>query len=128
MKKVLLALLITTSGLYLSCKKDKSVPAPGEIYGKWKLTETMTDPGDGSGKYIKETGEPKYLTFDKAGKIEGNGLRAEVLSYKILDSVKLEITYKDDPKPRIIHYKVNSETLQLNPLCIEGCGFRFVRN
>lgn len=126
MKKVLLTLFITISGLYISCKKDPV--SPGEIYGKWKLTETMSDPGDGSGKYIKVSGEAKYLTFDRSGKVEGGALSADVSAFKILDSAKLEITYKNHAQPVIFWYSVNSKTLILNPPCIEGCGLKFIRN
>lgn len=129
MKKALLILALTISGLSISCKKSKTdpVPGPGEIYGKWQLTETRTFGTDASGKYEKEKGPAKYLTIDKSGKIEGLGLRQEVLSYKIIDSLKLEVIYKDYPRPTIVSYKVNAKTLELSPPCVEGCNFRFTR-
>jgi len=34
--------------LYISCKKLTG--GVGEVYGKWKLTETCIGPGDGRGK------------------------------------------------------------------------------
>ncbi|HKG08553.1 MAG TPA: hypothetical protein VKB19_18940, partial [Pedobacter sp.] len=61
MKKVMLALLIITAASYISCKKEGDTA--GELYGKWKLTEQLSDPGDGSGKYQKVNGSPKYLTI-----------------------------------------------------------------
>lgn len=128
MKKGLLLLFIATSGLFFSCKKDKKEPAPVEIYGKWKLIETMSDPGDGSGKYIKATGEPKYLSFNKDGKLEGNALSLETFRYRILDSTRVEILYYVYLPPKVFTYKLTDNTLELRPPCIEGCGLRFVRN
>jgi len=127
MKKVLLLLLAIAGLLYVSCKKtDKDNDGPGEVYGKWKLIETMQDPGDGSGRYKKVSGQAKYLTLDKSGKFEGDAI-PELLTYKILDSVKMEVTNKNYNKTLIYGYKVSAKSLQLNPPCIEGCGYRFVR-
>ena len=125
MKKKLFALLIIIAGLYISCKKQNS--SPGEIYGKWKLTETWADPGDGSGGYSKVKGDAKYITIDQSGKIEGEAM-PEIMTYKILDSARMEITSKNYTEPLVFRYKVTAKTLELNPPCIEGCGFRFVRN
>lgn len=129
MKKALLILLISASGIYLSCKKSKAdpIPGPGEIYGKWELTGIRTYGIRSSGKYEKEAGPAKYITIDKSGKMTGDGLNQEALSYKIVDSVKLEVIYKADPRPQIVSYKVNAKVLELSPPCIEGCNFRFIR-
>jgi len=124
MKKVLLTLLIIISGLYMSCKKDQNGPA--EIYGTWKLTETLADPGDGSGKYIKAKGATKYITFDQSGDVSGEAM-PDITSYKVLDSTRIEITSKNYSQKLVYWYKLNSTTLEINPPCIEGCGFRFVR-
>jgi hypothetical protein len=126
MKKILLILLAAASIIYVSCKKTDDSDGPGEVYGKWKLTETMQDPGDGSGKYIKVTGDAKYITLDKSGKFEGDAI-PELLTFKILDSVRMEVTGKNQSQPYNYRYKVSAKSLTLNPPCIEGCGFRFVR-
>ena len=127
MKKIVLLLLAVVGVIYVSCKKsDNNNDGPGEVYGKWKLIETMQDPGDGSGRYKKVSGQAKYLTLDKSGKFEGDAI-PELLSYKILDSVKMEVTNKNYNKTLIYGYKVSAKSLQLNPPCIEGCGYRFVR-
>lgn len=123
-KKITLALLIITTFMYISCKKGQD--GPGEIYGRWKLTETLADPGDGSGVYTKVKGAAKYINIDRSGKIEGDAI-PEILSYKILDSVQIEVTTKSYDKPLIYQYKVTSNTLTINPPCIEGCGYRFIK-
>ncbi|MBG6234050.1 hypothetical protein IWX76_000605 [Pedobacter sp. CAN_A7] len=123
--KKLCILLFVFSLVYLSCKKDED--APGEIYGKWKLTETMNDPGDGSGKYIKVKGDPKYLTVDRSGKMSGDAV-PDLHSLKIIDSVRIEVINSNAKEPLVYRYKVSASSLTLHPPCIEGCGIRFVRN
>ncbi|MBB6239016.1 hypothetical protein HDC90_003663 [Pedobacter sp. AK013] len=131
MKKILLLILAATGLLYISCKKsNNNNDGPGEVYGKWKLTETMFDIGNGNGKYTKVTGEAKYLILsksaDKAGKFEGNAMPG-LFSFKILDSIKMEVFSNTYKMPLTYYYKVSAKSLQLNPPCIEGCGYRFVR-
>jgi hypothetical protein len=116
--------LLVFSVVYLSCKKHED--GPGEIYGTWKLTETMQDPGDGSGKYHKVKGDVKYLTLDRSGQISGDAL-SHLQSFKVLDSVKMEVVEKASMNPLIYYYKVSASSLTINPPCIEGCGYRFVR-
>ena len=127
MKKLLLLLsgyLVCLSATLVSCKKEKD--GPGELYGKWKLTETLQDPGDGSGKYIKVNGEAKYLTIDKSGKFQGNAL-PDLDNFKVLDSIRMEVTSKTYDKPLVYYYTISEKSLTLNPPCIEGCGYRFIR-
>lgn len=125
MKKLWSALFIAFLVIIVSCKKDDN--GTREIYGTWKLTETLNDPGDGSGKYTKINGPVKYLTIDTSGNMQGDAM-PDVVKYKILDSERLEITSKNYPQPLIYWYKVTFNTLELNPPCIEGCGLKFKRN
>ncbi|UKT62682.1 hypothetical protein [Pedobacter mucosus] len=124
MKRITLALIITLSIVYLSCKKTGD--GIGEVYGTWKLTETLADPGDGSGKYMKVKGDSKYLVLNKSGSIEGDAI-PDLLTFKIIDSVKMEVTSKNQTRPFTYYYKATAKTLTLNPPCIEGCGLRFIR-
>lgn len=124
MKKTLFALLIITTGLYLSCKKDQNGPA--EIYGTWELTETLADPGDGSGKYMKVKGAARYIIFNHSGEVSGEAM-PEITGYKVLDSTRVEVTSKNYEQKLVYWYKLTPTTLEINPPCIEGCGFRFVR-
>ncbi|QDW24197.1 hypothetical protein FFJ24_004925 [Pedobacter sp. KBS0701] len=130
MKKIVLVLFSIACIISVSCKKNNNGSnndGPGEVYGKWKLTEVMQDPGNGSiGKYQKVSGQPKYLTLEKSGKFEGDAI-PELLTYKILDSVQMEVTNKNYNKTLIYGYKVSAKSLQINPPCFEGCGYRFVR-
>ena len=123
--KKLCIILFVFSLIYVGCKKNDD-DGPGEIYGKWKLTETMNDPGDGSGKYMKVEGEPKYLTLDQSGQISGEAL-SDLQNFKVLDSVRIEVFPNTSMPSMIYYYKVSASTLTINLPCIEGCGLRFVR-
>lgn len=125
MKKLALLLIITIGIFYASCKKNSENDGPGEVYGKWKLTETLSDPGNGSGKY-QTVKDDKYLTMDKTGKMEGDAL-PELSTFKILDSVRMEVTLKNRNQTLTYRYKATANTLTLNPPCIEACGLRFRR-
>src|SRR4051812_33514807 len=115
MKKVFLSLLFILSIAYTSCKKNDD--SPGEIYGKWRLTETLSDPGDGSGKYIKVKGDPKYITFEQSGKVSGDAI-SDLTTFKVLDSVRIELRTKTYNQPLVYYYKATARTLRLNPPCI----------
>lgn len=125
MRKACFTFLMITLVVLASCKKDRK-DGPGEIYGTWKLTETMADPGDGSGKYRPVTGEAKYITLEASGKISGEAV-PDALTFKVLDSTRLELSLKGNTQPVVFWYKVTSSKLTLNPPCIEGCGLRFIR-
>ncbi|TCD00289.1 hypothetical protein EZ449_20785 [Pedobacter frigidisoli] len=124
MKKALLLLVIVTGFLYSSCKKTDD--GLGEIYGKWKLTETLNDPGDGSGKYMRVKGDSKNLTLLNTGQITGDAM-PDLMTFRILDSTRLEISTRNYSMPLTYYYKVTAKTLTLNPPCIEGCGLKFIR-
>ncbi|WP_316832472.1 hypothetical protein [Pedobacter aquatilis] len=126
MKKILTPLVIILAFIsYTACKKSSISDGPGEVYGKWKLTETLFDPGDGSGKYTKVK-EDKYLTMYKEGKMEGDAL-PDLSAFKIVDSVTMEVTSKTYNRVLPYRYKATANTLVLNPPCFEGCGYKFVR-
>lgn len=123
MKKLQLTLFIGLVLSIASCKKENN--GSKEIYGSWKLTATRNDPGGGNSVYIKVS-ENKYATFDTDGNIKGDAM-PELISYKILDSVRMEVKSKIYADPLIYRYKITSNALELNPPCIEFCGLRFVR-
>lgn len=123
MKKTIAIFAAAVCILYFSCKK--LTDGVGEVYGKWKLTESYMDPGDGSGKY-QPVKENLFLTFDKSGKVTGDAAPT-LLTFKILDSINIEFTATGQNRPIVYRYKVSERALTLNPPCIEGCGLRFIR-
>lgn len=125
MKKLALILLAITTFLYIACKKESSQES--KIYGKWKMIETLADPGDGSGKYMPVKGAAKYVLLEESGKISGEAF-PEAISFRIVDSIRMEITFKDRKEPASYWYKLSGNILNINPPCIEACGIRFRRD
>lgn len=125
MKRYFLILFLSISSICLSsCKKDSEVQ--GAIYGKWKLTETLADPGDGSGIYRKVTGKSKYITFQHDGKLSGDAL-GDLYAFEIVDETTLKVYTQNYVSPMTYRYQVTGKQLVLNPPCIEPCGFKFER-
>jgi hypothetical protein len=96
---------------------------PIGLTGTWQLTETLFDPGDGSATWQPVSDKTKKISFKPDGSIQGTAL-GDLVSYKIIDSTRVEFARKDDTK-FIYRYKVASSTLMLNPPCIEACGLKF---
>ncbi|MGF1923436.1 MAG: hypothetical protein ACQUHE_04610 [Bacteroidia bacterium] len=124
MKNFLVTSTIICTLLINGCKKDESDKS--ELLGKWLLTEQLADPGDGSGKYQKVTGENKTVTFNQSGEVTGEVFTAPA-QYKVLDSVRVEITTKTNNQSIVYRYKATSKELILNAPCIEPCGLKFKR-
>lgn len=125
MKKSTLTLLIILGISYLSCKKN-GTQDPADIFGVWKLTEQYGDIGNGSGKYIKVE-EDKYVIFTSSGKMEGDAY-PDLVAFKILDSVTMQVSIKNQQQPGMFRYQIVGKTLTLNSTsCIEGCGARFIK-
>lgn len=115
--------MITFITLLSSCKKEDK--GSTEIYGTWKLTEVWDDPGNGSGKYTKVKGKPRYIVIDTAGKLEGDAMPG-IVGYKILDKERMEIL-SPVYTLTVYQYKLTGNNLELNPPCDEGCGLKFKR-
>ena len=113
----------------VKCENGKAVPLPyynpKAIIGTWKLTESLADPGDGSGKYTPVTGPDKFITFDGNGKVTGEAA-PNITGYRILDTNKIEFTTVQNTT-MTFRYKITGNQLELNPPCIEACGSKFVR-
>ena len=124
MKKILILLFVAGLG-FAACKKDANTS--GEIYGKWRLIATLQDPGDGSGKYEVVTGKPKVLVLSRSGQISGDAL-PNLHSFEVLDSTRLAVYSEANQNPITYRYQLKSNSLTLNPPCIEGCGFKFLRD
>jgi hypothetical protein len=94
------------------------------LIGTWTIKETLSDPGDGSGKWEPvSTGET--LNFKSDGTISGTAL-GNIKSYKIIDSIRIQFIEAND-NTYICRFLINDEYLEINPPCRERCGSRFKR-
>ena len=116
--------------LLYSCNQVKTKSdGSNAIIGKWKLTETLADIGDGKGQWAAvPQNDSTSIQFNENGTIESmeSGFKA-VKAHQIVDSANLEITFQNNQPKINYRYKVQNEILELNPPCIEACGFRYVR-
>lgn len=125
--KIKIALLCICMMFVLSCKKDGKNDS-SDITGRWKLSETLADPGDGSGKWRKAE-STDYIQFFADGKLISDSYK-EYTSYKLTDSANIAFS-KDDKTIQNFRFTLKDGTLSLSPngpiFCIEGCGVRYKR-
>jgi hypothetical protein len=130
--KTLTFTLLLFAGLFLiTCKKDNSGGNDNTLTGKWKLTETLDDPGNGSGKWmaVPQKANYDYVTFNSSGKLGGTVFSTDV-TYALKDSITLTFTSKDGVLQNY-RYSIKNGTLVMSPagpiMCIEGCGIKFIK-
>lgn len=64
MKFLLIVMFISSAMLTCCDKKQLIVAYQPNIIGKWKLTETLMDIGDGKGNWVKsDTDESNFIEF-----------------------------------------------------------------
>lgn len=115
------------SFILISCSKSE-VNKKGEIQvaGKWKLTESLVDIGNGNGKWTKVSNSNvsyPYIIFKNDSTLESN-IFVDMRRYSIIDSTKIRFTFFDNRKITY-SYSMKNSSLVINPPCIEGCGYRF---
>ena len=120
MKRTII-LLFSVLFFSLSCSVKQDTAS---ILGTWTLTESLSDPGDGSGRWTPAT-QISEVEFKPDGTISSTGF-GDFVRYKIVDTNQVEFTRKDGSK-LLYRYKLGNDLLELNPPCIEACGFRFKR-
>lgn len=117
-------LLIIAFAACTSIKRKSNAPA---IAGKWQLTETLADIGDGKATWTPASKDSiQSVEFSKDGKVSGNALYSTT-AYKVTDSTHVEFTITGNTSTVTHRYQVTDTTLLLNPPCREACGMRFIR-
>ena len=131
MKSSIRLLLLTLIVLSSACSKEVPDPTNTVLTGKWKLAETLADPGDGSGKWKKVSGGTnRYIEFKANGELSGN-VAGDFTTYALTDSSMLTFSQRDDATIQKYFYQLKDGYLQLSPAgpiwCIEGCGSRYIK-
>jgi len=93
------------------------------LTGKWKLTETLADPGDGSGKWVSVKNSDSYLQINADGTISGNNF-TNFKQYRVIDNQQIEFIYQNGT-PTILSYKLSGNSLEISGGCFEACGSRY---
>ena len=126
MNNILLLLLVVVAGLTPSCSKTNS-----NLIGRWKLVETLADPGDGSGTF-RRVSSNKTLEFHSDGKLTSNGEICSISNetgspstgrFSLADSTIVGDNCRD--LYRKITFEKHGKILILNFPCIEPCRAKF---
>src|SRR4051812_38222926 len=105
-------LLIIAFAACTSIKRKSNAPA---IAGKWQLTETLADIGDGKATWTPASKDSvQSVEFSKDGKVSGNALYSTT-AYKVTDSTHVEFTITGNTSTVTHRYQVTATTLLLNP-------------
>lgn len=131
MKTLLIAAM--TILFIASCKKEQSTSVlTNTLEGNWKLTERLSDPGDGSGTFVPVS-DNKIIEFHANGTFEcnasmcfsGAGGGPSTGSY---DTTNLTITPNSCAYTGMeIRYVLNGTSLEISYPCIEPCKEKFVK-
>jgi hypothetical protein len=123
MKKVFLLAAVLFS--VAACERAKPV-VNNNLIGKWKLSESLADPGDGSGTWrVADPLHPSYLEFKNDGTLSFspyniyNSDRYQIIS----DSTMIFFRGSESFNMR---YKFSKTLLSLYAPCIEACGSRYI--
>ena len=130
---LILALLAFTS-----CEDDDDAPRIGLI-GTWQLDAVLTDPGDGSGEFIRVDSD-RLLFVETDSTYASNSIicnfSTETNMLTVLSTGSYDLaagTLVPDDCPSVpptsteIGLELIGEELILTYLCIEGCQHRYLR-
>lgn len=128
MKNSLKVLSLLFIFLISSCDKENVNLDRKSLTGKWKLTETFADIGNGKAKWkAVSKKEVKHVEFRANGELGGDAF-PDYISYAIKDSVTISMTHKNQSIQNY-SYQFEDDKLSMSPagpiMCIEGCGIRF---
>jgi hypothetical protein len=123
-------IVFTSITLLFSCaEKDKT---DSDLTGKWKLTEVLVDPGDGSGTF-QHVSSNKILEFHSNGTVTSNG----EICYISIDSdspsngtysISASKLYSSNCSDEGIKYQRTGITLVLTyPYCDEPCASKYLK-
>lgn len=127
MKHKLVVALTLVIAAFAACTTQKSHINTSGLTGRWQLTQTLADIGDGKATWQPASKDSVLIVELKSdGSITGNAMPGTT-HYTITDSVHLAVTIEHNTAPIDYRYKVTNDTLLLNPPCREACGMKFIR-
>ena len=124
--KLAFALLLVIAS---SCSKSSSSGNNNSIEGKWKLIESLADPGDGSGKWQPaDPSHPLYIDFTPDGRLVSTSGFSGYDRYQLnADSTRIILKKSTGTEQLEVFYTLENPILTINPPCIEPCGLRYTR-
>jgi len=131
---LLVSLLLTMS--VFSCKKeDTSPPENKGLVGKWKLTESLIDPGGGATWRKMDENSSSIIEFKANGDFsEKKGVIYSSINpydtYRLLDNGRFQLSIKDslrNPLKTIWSYSdLTPTSVILSYGCFETCSGKYV--
>ena len=134
MKKIKIFLIIFSLCAFKCSDENSPVLENNGLVGKWKLTEYLADPGDGSGKWQPATDDYSHIIeFHADGQfteIKGKAQSSIPLykGYKLKGDNQIEMLRIDESIPSHIwtYSDMSSTELTLSYGCFEACSGRYV--
>jgi len=132
MKKTL-ALVVAI--LFFSCSEPDDKTTDSTLIGKWKLTEILMDPGDGSGTFHPVSSN-KMTEFHSDGTITSNGSICMASgetnfpgsgTYSLMDST-IHSTNCAKGLPLNTTFKMAGSSLIISYPCDEPCREKYLKN
>ena len=109
--------------LIFSCKKSSSGNG-GDIIGRWKLQQSLADPGDGSGKWTPVV-PSATVVFSSGGKFSGGNYFFSGFNHYSLENDSVMVFGSTVSNSSIkVRYILTSTSLDIYPPCFEACGFK----
>ncbi len=120
-------LLTTILFSLVACKKTATQNSNISIIGKWELSATLADPGDGSGTWHPaDSQNPSYLEFKEDGTLVSTPYSVNSWDHYQLTSDSSVIFFRGSEQ-FINAYQVTDTMLTLFGSCVEACGERYIR-
>lgn len=126
-----LTVLVLSCSVLFNCDTTE-VPVEDSILGKWRLTQILADPGDGSGKF-RNIDSNKIIQFNSDGTVNSNGELCRFTTkpnsadsgvYSIDENT---ITTSCSGKERTVYFEKENSNVILHYFCIEGCSEKYVK-
>ena len=118
-----------------ACQKS-TVAVKKTLIGEWKETATYYSTGGPATWVAVPANTDYYINFNGNNTVKSN-VFPDFSRYTVADSVTITFTNSDDAikngkvKTQNYRYIISHDTLTMSPssppLCVEGCGVRFVK-
>jgi hypothetical protein len=110
----------------VACKKTVTQNSNSSIVGKWRLSEYLADPGDGSGTWHSAASlNPSYLEFKEDGTLSVSPYSVNSWDHFQVTSDSTIILFRgSDQFTRGYHF--STTLLTLSGGCTEACEERYI--
>ena len=124
--KNIIRIVLFFSLLLFACTKSSDNKTNVSLIGKWRLTETLADPGDGSGKWTKVNSDD-YIQFTEDSIYQTNKpATGDIIKFSLPTDSTITFIYVNGQTSRY-YYKINGNELTIMGGCYEACGSKYIK-